>query len=71
LPIVAVQRTIVSPERTTTAPLACLASFPVSNEISLPPTSDATRVTLNMLIYPFFLPATRFGRHVMQNFSVL
>ena len=35
LPIVAVQRTIVSPARTTTEPLACLASLPVSKEIWL------------------------------------
>src|SRR5437763_12206165 len=50
LPIVAVQRTIVSPLRTTTDPLACLASLPVSNEISLSPISAETRLTSNMLI---------------------
>ena len=50
LPTVAVQRTIVSPLRTTTAPLACFASFPVSKEIWLSPTSAETRVTSNMLI---------------------
>ena len=38
----AVARTIVSPERTTTAPSACLASLPVSNVISLPPTDRLT-----------------------------
>ena len=45
LPAVAVQRTIVSPWRTTTAPEACLAILPVSNEISLPAISTETRVT--------------------------
>ena len=35
----------VSPWRTTTAPEACLASLPVSNEISVPPISTETRVT--------------------------
>ena len=34
----AVARTMVSPWRTTTAPSACLASLPVSNEISSRPT---------------------------------
>ena len=38
----AVARTIVSPERTSTAPSACFASFPVSNVISLPPTVTGT-----------------------------
>ncbi len=38
----AVARTIVSPERTTTAPSACFASFPVSNVTSLPPTLTVT-----------------------------
>src|ERR1700753_1375587 len=49
-PIVAVLRTIVSPLRTTTAPLACFASLPVSKEIVSSPTSAETRVTSNMLI---------------------
>src|SRR5687767_9743656 len=44
-PAVAVERTIVSPARTTTAPLACLASLPVSNEISFPPISTEIRLT--------------------------
>src|SRR5438270_8836066 len=44
-PAVAVHRTMVSPERTTTAPEACLASLPVSNEISVPWISTDTRVT--------------------------
>src|SRR5947209_3846189 len=44
-PAVAVQRTIVSPAWTTTAPEACLANLPVSNEISLPAISTETRVT--------------------------
>ena len=44
-PAVAVERTIVSPAWTTTEPLACLASLPVSNEISFPPISTETRLT--------------------------
>ena len=35
----------MSPAWTTTEPLACLASLPVSNEISVPPISTETRVT--------------------------
>src|SRR3954447_2192350 len=38
----AVTRTMVSPERTTTAPFACLASLPVSNSIGTAPTSTVT-----------------------------
>ena len=38
----AVARTMVSPDRTTTAPSACLASFPVSKVTSLPPTDTVT-----------------------------
>src|ERR1700742_2036465 len=52
-PMVAVLRTIVSPELTTTAPPACFASLPVSKEIVLSPTSTVTRVTLNLLIRIF------------------
>jgi hypothetical protein len=48
--LVAVQSTIVSPARTTTEPLACLASLPVSNEISVSPISTETRLTSNLLI---------------------
>src|SRR5436190_2107041 len=48
LPAVAVQRTIVSPDRTTTAPEACLAIRPVSREISVPEISAETRVTSAM-----------------------
>jgi hypothetical protein len=39
----AVASTMVSPPRTSTAPSACLASFPVSKVISSRPTSTATR----------------------------
>ena len=39
----AVASTIVSPERTTTAPSACLASLPVSKVISWPPTVTLDR----------------------------
>ena len=49
-PIVAVERTMVSPLRTTTDPLACLASLPVSKEIWLSPTSTETRLMSNMLM---------------------
>ena len=45
LPAVAVQRTFVSPAVTTTEPLACLASLPVSNSIEVPPISSETRLT--------------------------
>src|SRR5829696_7594771 len=44
LPAVAVESTRVSPAETTTEPDACLASLPVSKEISVPPTSTDTRV---------------------------
>src|SRR6202795_1394200 len=54
-PATAVQRTIVSPWRTTTAPEACLAILPVSNEISLPAISTETRVTASLLIFTAFL----------------
>ena len=59
LPAVAVARTIVSPWRTTTAPEACLAILPVSNEISLPAISTETRVTASLLISTAFLSARR------------
>src|SRR3954451_21114276 len=44
-PTVAVLRTIVSPWRRTTAPEACLATLPVSNEIVDPAISTETVVT--------------------------
>src|SRR5207245_6896244 len=50
-PATAVASTIVSPWRTTTAPDACLAILPVSNEISLPEISTETRVTASLLIF--------------------
>jgi len=50
LPIVAVLRTIVSPERTTTAPEACLAILPVSNVISVPEISTETVFTASVLL---------------------
>ena len=37
-PLQAVQSSMVSPERTMTAPLACLAILPVSKVMSRPPT---------------------------------
>ena len=56
-PAVAVARTIVSPWRTTTAPPACLAIRPVSNEISLPAISTESRVIALLLM--FCLPVRR------------
>ena len=44
----AVASTIVSPDRTTTAPSACLASLPVSNVMSCPPTVTLTVVGLSV-----------------------
>src|SRR4051794_22289532 len=61
LPTVAVLRTIVSPCRTTTAPEACLAILPVSNEISLPAISTDTVVTASLLICAAF-PCPPVGR---------
>ncbi len=62
----AVPSTTVSPLRTTTAPSACFASFPVSNEISLPPISTATETgtpagcsASTMLISCLFLHCAR------------
>ena len=52
LPAVAVLRTTVSPALTTTAPEACLAIHPVSNEISVPPISTLTRVTSDICSFP-------------------
>ncbi len=61
LPATAVQRTIVSPCLTTTAPEACLAILPVSNEISLPEISTETRVTPSLLIFTAFLSRPSVG----------
>src|SRR4051795_364142 len=61
LPTVAVLSTIVSPWRTTTAPEACLAILPVSNEISLPAISTDTVVTASLLICAAF-PCPPVGR---------
>jgi hypothetical protein len=52
LPAVAVPSTIVSPALTTTAPEACLAMRPVSNEISVPAISTETRVTSAICSFP-------------------
>src|SRR5215204_321431 len=49
----AVARTIVSPERTTTAPSACLANLPVSKVSSLPPISTDVEATCpNTVLIP-------------------
>src|ERR1700745_935349 len=61
LPTVAVLRTMVSPWRTTTAPEACRAILPVSNEISLPAISTETVVTASLLICAAF-PCPPVGR---------
>src|SRR5919199_1095120 len=61
LPMVAVLRTIVSPCRTTTAPEACRAILPVSNEISVPAISTETVVTASLLICAAF-PGPPVGR---------
>ena len=45
----AVTRTMVSPERTTTEPSACLASRPVSIEIVVPPT-EISRVCMSVFL---------------------
>ena len=50
LPRVAVERTMVSPWRTTTEPEACLATLPVSNEISLPAISTVTVVGVLLIV---------------------
>src|SRR6266853_1663870 len=50
---VAVARTTLSPRRTTAAPPACLANFPVSNEICLPPArSTVTLLASGFMFYP-------------------
>src|SRR3954467_7798360 len=61
LPTVAVLRTIVSPWRPTTPREPCLASLPVSNEISLPAISTDTVVTASLLICAAF-PCPPVGR---------
>ena len=62
LPTVAVLRTIVSPWRTTTAPEACLAILPVSNEISWPAISTETVVTASChMLFPSGGAARRIG----------
>jgi hypothetical protein len=52
----AVARIIVSPERTTTAPSACLASLPLSNVISASPTVTFTVATRSANVLTFLLP---------------
>src|SRR6185312_3220245 len=65
LPATAVQRTIVSPWRTTTAPEACFAILPVSNEISLPAISTETVVTASLLIFTAFLSRPSVGGPIL------
>src|ERR1700687_4201500 len=67
-PAVAVARTIVSPWRTTTAPPACFAIRPVSNEISLPAISTESRGrALLLMLLPSCPP---FGRRRLLVFSL-
>src|SRR3954451_23682518 len=62
LPAVAVARTTVSPWRTTTDPEACLASLPVSNEISLPLISTETVVAPSFIRLSFLAHPSVGGR---------
>src|SRR5271168_3979622 len=51
---VAVASTTLSPVRTTAAPWACLANFPVSNESCLPPArSTVTVLTSGFMFHPY------------------
>src|SRR5271167_1789248 len=51
---VAVASTTFSPSRTTAAPWACLANFPVSNEMCLPPASSTvTLLASGFMIHSF------------------
>src|SRR5437763_2343076 len=68
LPAVAVHSTIVSPARTTTAPEACLASLPVSNEISVPWISVDTRETASDIFSSLLLRPSVGG--VLLRFSL-
>ena len=71
LPAVAVQRTIVSPWRTTTAPEACLAILPVSKEISVPAISTETVVTASLLIcLPFLARPSVGGRVFLSSLGI-
>jgi hypothetical protein len=56
----AVASTIVSPDRTRTAPSACLASLPLSNVMSLPPTVSATVAGLSTAMLMWVLHSSRF-----------
>src|SRR4051812_17527393 len=58
LPAVAVDSTTVSPAVTVTAPEACLAIFPVSKAISVPPISTATRCTSDIYMSLSSVPAS-------------
>src|SRR4051794_11930113 len=62
LPTVAVLRTIVSPWRRTTAPEACLAILPVSNEIVSPAISTETVVTAASVLICAAFPGPPVGR---------
>src|SRR5208283_4688575 len=57
---VAVARTTFSPNLTTAAPPACLASFPVSIDSCFPPASSTeTLVASGFIIHPFFIDGNR------------
>src|SRR3954464_272983 len=70
-PAVAVARTTVSPWRTTTEPDACLASLPVSKEISLPLISTETVVAPSVLLIRLsFLAHPSVGGRFLASSSV-
>src|SRR3954447_24591364 len=69
LPAVAVERTLVSPAVTTTEPLACLASLPVSNSIRLPPTSTETRLTASLMCFLSAPPPVGGFRHEIRRYE--
>src|SRR5580658_9211901 len=59
---VAVASTTFSPSRTTAAPWACLANFPVSNEMCLPPASSTVMLLASgFMIHSFAGWATQGG----------
>src|SRR3954467_5633728 len=71
LPAVAVASTTVSPWRATTEPDACLASLPVSKEISLPLISTETVVAPSVLLIRLsFLAHPSVGGRFLASSSV-
>src|SRR5258708_36961562 len=69
---VAVASTTLSPRRTTAEPCACLANFPVSNVIFLPPARlTSTSVLSGFMIHPYRLGGQPDGLRVLQPFALL